>query len=148
MRASASAQSPAGSGSADCKRSAVETSFNQGSSALRGPAVGVLQIDAAHMPARYPAGTLFHRRSLQCLWNLAAAALMLLARPASPLRRGQVFGLYLMACTAGRCWIEICASTMPQVWACASALWASLLVFTQTLVFVVAGRRAPDARGH
>ena len=67
-----------------------------------------LQIDAAHMPAGYPAGTLFHPTFLyECLWNLACAALIVWLDRRHRFAGGQVFGLYLMAYTAGRCWIEM-----------------------------------------
>ena len=57
-----------------------------------------LQIDAAHMPAGYPAGTLFHPTFLyECLWNLAAAALIVWLDRRHRFAGGQVFGLYLMA---------------------------------------------------
>ena len=57
-----------------------------------------LQIDAAHMPAGYPAGTLFHPTFLyECLWNLAAAALIVWLDRRHRFAGGQVFGLYLLA---------------------------------------------------
>ena len=81
-----------------------------------------LQIDAAHMPAGYPAGTLFHPTFLyECLWNLAAAALIVWLDRRHRFAGGQVFGLYLMAYTAGGAGSRCCASTTrTESWACAS----------------------------
>ena len=102
-----------------------------------------LQIDAAHMPAGYPAGTLFHPTFLyECLWNLAAAALIVWFDRRHRFAGGQVFGLYLMAYTAGRCWIEMLRiDDAHRVLGLRLNVWTSLLVFALgLLVFVVAGR--------
>ena len=108
-----------------------------------------LQIDAAHMPAGYPAGTLFHPTFLyECLWNLAAAALIVWLDRRHRFAGGQVFGLYLMAYTAGRCWIEMLRiDDAHRVLGLRLNVWTSLLVFALgVLVFVVAGRLGRPTR--
>ena len=67
-----------------------------------------LQIDAAHMPIGYAAGTLFHPTFLyESLWNLAGAALIVWLERRRRFAAGQLFGMYLMIYTAGRSWIEM-----------------------------------------
>ena len=108
-----------------------------------------LQIDAARMPAGYPAGTLFHPTFLyECLWNLAAAALIVWLDRRHRFAGGQVFGLYLMAYTAGRCWIEMLRiDDAHRVLGLRLNVWTSLLVFALgLLVFVVAGRLGRSTR--
>lgn len=108
-----------------------------------------LQIDAAHMPAGYPVGTLFHPTFLyECLWNLAAAALIVWLDRRHRFAGGQVFGLYLMAYTAGRCWIEMLRiDDAHRVLGLRLNVWTSLLVFALgVLVFVVAGRLGRPTR--
>ena len=108
-----------------------------------------LQIDTAHMPAGYPAGTLFHPTFLyECLWNLAAAALIVWLDRRHRFAGGQVFGLYLMAYTAGRCWIEMLRiDDAHRVLGLRLNVWTSLLVFALgVLVFVVAGRLGRPTR--
>ena len=102
-----------------------------------------LQIDVAHMPAGYPAGTLFNPTFLyECLWNLAAAAIIVWLDRRHRFAGGQVFGLYLMAYTAGRSWIEMLRiDDAHTVLGLRLNVWTSLLVFTLgVLVFVIAGR--------
>ena len=102
-----------------------------------------LQIDVTHMPAGYPAGTLFHPTFLyECLWNLAAAAVIVWLDRRHRFAGGQVFGLYLMAYTAGRSWIEMLRiDDAHRVLGLRLNVWTSLLVFALgVLVFVVAGR--------
>jgi len=102
-----------------------------------------LQIDVAHMPAGYPAGTLFHPTFLyECLWNLAAAAIIVWLDRRHRFAGGQVFGLYLMAYAAGRSWIEMLRiDDAHTVLGLRLNVWTSLLVFTLgVLVFVIAGR--------
>ena len=102
-----------------------------------------LQIDAAHMPDGYPVGTLFHPTFLyECLWNLAAAALIVWLDRRHRFAGGQVFGLYLMAYTSGRSWIEMLRiDDAHRVLGLRLNVWTSLLVFALGVaVFVIAGR--------
>ena len=108
-----------------------------------------LQIDAAHMPAGYPAGTLFHPAFLyECLWNLAAAALIVWLDRRHRFAGGQVFGLYLMAYTAGRSWIEMLRiDDAHTVLGLRLNVWTSVLVFALgALLFVIAGRMKRPTR--
>lgn len=108
-----------------------------------------LQIDVAHMPAGYPAGTLFHPTFLyECLWNLGSAALIVWLDRRHRFAGGQVFGLYLMAYTTGRCWIEMLRiDDAHRVWGLRLNVWTSLLVFALgVLVFVIAGRLGRPTR--
>ncbi len=108
-----------------------------------------LQIDAAHMPDGYPVGTLFHPTFLyECLWNLAAAALIVWLDRRHRFAGGQVFGLYLMAYTAGRSWIEMLRiDDAHRVLGLRLNVWTSLLVFALGVaVFIVAGRLGRSTR--
>ena len=102
-----------------------------------------LQIDAAHLPAGYPVGTLFHPTFLyECLWNLAGAALIVALERRRRFAAGQLFGMYLMVYTAGRAWIEMLriddAHTIAGV---RLNVWTSLAVFLLGVaLFVLAGR--------
>ena len=108
-----------------------------------------LQIDAAHLPAGYAPGTLFHPAFLyECLWNLAAAALIVWLDRRRRFAAGQVFGLYLMAYTLGRAWIEMLriddAHTLGGL---RLNVWTSLLVFAVGAArFVIAGRLGRSSR--
>ena len=108
-----------------------------------------LQIDAAHLPAGYAPETLFHPAFLyECLWNLAAAALIVWLDRRRRFAAGQVFGLYLMAYTLGRAWIEMLriddAHTLGGL---RLNVWTSLLVFAVgAALFVIAGRLGRSSR--
>lgn len=66
-----------------------------------------LEIDAAHLPAGYAEGTLFHPTFLyESLWNLMWVGIILLIERKFRLFSGQTFGLYLIAYPLGRFWIE------------------------------------------
>lgn len=67
-----------------------------------------LRIDAAHMPAGYAAGTLFHPTFLyECLWNLGGVGVLLLIDRRLKIKSGQLFASYIMVYTLGRVWIEM-----------------------------------------
>ena len=102
-----------------------------------------LQIDAAHVPAGYPVGTLFHPTFLyESLWNLAGAALIATLDRRRRFAAGQLFGIYLMIYTAGRTWIEMLRiDDAHTVLGLRLNVWTSLAVFTLGLVlYVIAGR--------
>lgn len=108
-----------------------------------------LRIDAAHLPAGYPQGTLFHPTFLyECLWNLAMAGVIVVLDRRIRFRSGQVFALYLMAYTAGRGWIEMMRiDDAEHVLGLRLNVWTSLLVFLLgVLVFLVAGRTGASTR--
>lgn len=102
-----------------------------------------LRIDVAHLPAGYAPGTLFHPTFLyECLWNLAAAGLIVWLDRRRSFAGGQVFALYLMAYTAGRGWIEMLRiDDAHTVAGLRLNVWTSILVFAVgVLLFVVAAR--------
>ena len=102
-----------------------------------------LQIDAAHVPAGYPVGTLFHPTFLyESLWNLAGAAFIATLDRRRRFAAGQLFGIYLMIYTAGRTWIEMLRiDDAHTVLGLRLNVWTSLAVFTLGLVlYVIAGR--------
>lgn len=66
-----------------------------------------LEIDAAHLPAGYPEGTLFHPTFLyEGIWNLAMAALLIWLDRRIRFRSGQVMSIYLVMYGLGRFWVE------------------------------------------
>ncbi len=108
-----------------------------------------LQIDAAHLPAGYVEGTLFHPTFLyECLWNLAMAALIVWADRKLVFRSGQVFALYMMAYTAGRGWIEMLRiDDAHRILGLRVNVWTSLIVFFMgAIAFLVAGRIGHSSR--
>jgi prolipoprotein diacylglyceryl transferase len=93
-----------------------------------------LRIDADN-PDAVPGAIAYHPTFLyESLWNLGVAALLVWADRRWQLGGGRVFAVYVAAYTAGRAWIEACASTTPssfsgsgstsgRAWCCSS--WPS-----------------------
>lgn len=118
-----------------------------------------LEIDPSHWPqgCDYPAGsgtctfdigTTFHPTFLyECLWNLAAFALVIWLDRRFRLGHGRVLALYVMAYTAGRGWIEtlrIDDVQLDDVLGLRFNVWTSIVLFVLASVyFVVVGRRHP-----
>jgi prolipoprotein diacylglyceryl transferase len=66
-----------------------------------------LEIDLAHRPAGYTQYATFHPTFLyESLWCLLVFGTLLLVEKRFPLRRGQVFALYVAMYTFGRIWFE------------------------------------------
>lgn len=108
-----------------------------------------LQIDAAHMPAGYAAGTLFHPTFLyESLWNLAGAALIVLVERRRRLASGQSIALYMVVYSLGRFWIEGLRIDAAQVvGGMRLNQWTSLAVMALGVaLFALAGRAARPAR--
>ena len=102
-----------------------------------------LRLDAAHLPAGYAPGTLFHPTFLyECLWNLTMAALIVWLEGRVRFRAGQVFAVYVMAYTAGRGWIEMLRIDDAQhILGLRLNVWTSIVVFLAGLVLLfLAGR--------
>lgn len=107
-----------------------------------------LQIDAAHMPAGYPVGTLFHPSFLyELLWN-AAGAIVLAWLGRYLLQRDGVIGgrllwAYLMVYTSGRVWIEYMRiDTAHEILGLRVNVWVSIAIFAIGLVgFLTASKR-------
>nr|WP_136520235.1 MULTISPECIES: prolipoprotein diacylglyceryl transferase [Cellulomonas] len=105
-----------------------------------------LQIDDAHLPPGFEAGTLFHPTFLyELVWNLAAAALLIWLDRRYRLGHGRVFWLYVVLYTAGRLWIELLRIDPAEtVLGLRLNVWTSVIVGIVALVaFVVVGRRHP-----
>ncbi|ROR71667.1 prolipoprotein diacylglyceryl transferase [Bogoriella caseilytica] len=88
-----------------------------------------LQIDA------YP-GVLFHPTFLyELLWNLAAAALLILLDRRFRIGGGRLFALYVVFYTAGRVWIEyLRIDDAEMVLGLRLNVWTSILLFTAGLI--------------
>jgi len=66
-----------------------------------------LQIDLAHRPPGYERFATFHPTFLyESLWCLLVFATLLIVEKRFPIRRGQVFALYVAMYTFGRVWFE------------------------------------------
>ena len=66
-----------------------------------------LRIDPANRPAGFTQFATFHPTFLyESLWDLAVAALVIVAERRFGLRRGRAFALYVAAYCVGRAWIE------------------------------------------
>lgn len=93
--------------------------------------------------SNYPPGTLFHPTFLyELLWNLAAAALIVLLERRFHLKHGRVFWLYVCAYTLGRLWIEFMrVDAANTVLGLRLNVWTSIIVGGAALVvFIVIGR--------
>lgn len=93
-----------------------------------------LEIAPQHRPVGYEQFATFHPTFLyELLWNLAAAAVLVLVDRRVRLTGGRAFALYVMLYTAGRFWIEqLRIDTANHV------LGVRLNVFTAAIVFLLA----------
>ncbi|WP_084403238.1 prolipoprotein diacylglyceryl transferase [Schaalia suimastitidis] len=104
-----------------------------------------LEIDAAHLPAGYAEGTLFHPTFLyESLWNLAAAFVIVRLEKKMRLYAGQVFAMYLLAYPLGRMWIEyVRIDEAYSFLGLRLNIWTSLAMFILGIaLYVLAGKRA------
>jgi prolipoprotein diacylglyceryl transferase len=97
---------------------------------------------------QYGADVLFHPTFLyECVWNLAAFALLVWLDRRLRLGHGRVVALYVMLYTAGRAWIEhlrIDAVQMDDVLGLRLNVWTSIVLFVLAATwFVVSARRHP-----
>lgn len=101
-------------------------------------------------PFGFAAETLFHPTFLyECLWNLAAFALVVWADRRWRLGHGRVVALYVMAYTAGRGWIEhlrIDEVQMNDVLGLRLNVWTSIVLFTLALAYFLWSRRRRPGR--
>jgi prolipoprotein diacylglyceryl transferase len=107
-----------------------------------------LEIDADHRPPGFEEFATFHPTFLyECLWNLAAIAVILLLERRLRLGHGRVFALYVMLYCAGRAWIEnlrIDTVEYDDLLGLRLNVWTSLVLFVLALgYFVLVGRRSP-----
>lgn len=107
-----------------------------------------LEIDPA-VAARvgdFPAGTLFHPTFLyELLWNLAAAALLIIVDRRMKLGHGRAFWGYVTLYTLGRVWIEALRIDDAQmILGLRLNVWTSIALFVVALAaFVLLGRARP-----
>lgn len=102
-----------------------------------------LEIDAAHIPAGYDPGTLFHPTFLyELLWCTLGAIIILLLDRRVRFAPFQVFWLYVVWYTAGRLWIELLRiDTAEIIFGMRVNVWVSILVMVGgTIGFFLAGR--------
>jgi prolipoprotein diacylglyceryl transferase len=109
---------------------------------------GGLEIDVAHRPSQYLDVATYHPAFLyECLWNLAAFAVLIWLDRRFRLGHGRVVALYVMLYTAGRGWIEnlrIDDVQMNDVFGLRLNVWTSIVLFVlATIFFVVSARRHP-----
>jgi len=107
-----------------------------------------LEIDVAHRPSQYLDVTTYHPAFLyECLWNLAAFALLIWLDRRFRLGHGRVLALYVMLYTAGRGWIEnlrIDDVQMDDVLGLRLNVWTSIVLFVAaTLFFAWSAKRHP-----
>ena len=109
-----------------------------------------LEIDPSYWPdgLTFAAGTVFHPTFLyECLWNLAAFAVLIWLDRRFRLGHGRVVALYVMLYTAGRGWIEylrIDTVQLDDVLGLRFNVWTSIVLFAAALAyFVVTTRRHP-----
>ena len=107
-----------------------------------------LEIDVAHRPAQYLDVATFHPAFLyECLWNLAAFALLIWLDRRFRLGHGRVAALYVMLYTAGRAWIEnlrIDDVQMNDVFGLRLNVWTSIVLFVgAALFFLWSAKRHP-----
>ncbi|HYG92680.1 MAG TPA: prolipoprotein diacylglyceryl transferase [Nocardioides sp.] len=100
------------------------------------------------LEAGFPVGTTFHPTFLyECLWNLAAFAVVIWLERRYRLGHGRVMALYVMAYTLGRGWIEylrIDDVQLDDVLGLRFNVWTSIVLFVAAAVYlVVVGRRHP-----
>lgn len=105
-----------------------------------------LEIDPANRPLGYEQFATFHPTFLyELLWNLAAAALLVLLDRRLRLGHGRVFALYVVLYTLGRGWIEmlrIDPVELADVGGLRFNVWTSIVLFVAAATyFVVVGRR-------
>lgn len=103
-----------------------------------------LEIAREYRPSAYLEYATFHPTFLyELLWNLAAAALIIVIDRRYKLTGGRAFALYAMFYTLGRGWIEaLRIDTANYIGPFRLNVWTSIIVFTVALIyFVVVTRR-------
>ncbi len=104
-----------------------------------------LEIDRAHRGDLQQFAT-FHPTFLyESLWDLGVAGLVIWADRKFRLGYGRAFALYVMAYTAGRCWIEyLRVDQANHIFGIRLNVWTSIVVFVAAAAyFIVSGRRHP-----
>ncbi|WP_318152114.1 prolipoprotein diacylglyceryl transferase [Nocardioides hwasunensis] len=107
-----------------------------------------LEIDVAHRETRFLDVATYHPTFLyECLWNLAAFALLIWLDRRFKLGHGRVLALYVMLYTAGRGWIEnlrVDEVQLNNVFGLRFNVWTSIVLFVLAAIFFVwSARRHP-----
>ena len=98
-----------------------------------------LQIDPEHRPAGFEQFDTFHPTFLyELVWNLVAAAVLVLLDRRLRLGHGKVFALYVLLYTAGRFWIEaLRIDTVTEIAGFRLNNYTSLILFLAALVWLI-----------
>jgi len=109
-----------------------------------------LEIDPSHRVPGYEHVATFQPTFLyECLWNLAAFALLLWLERRFQLGFGRVMALYVMFYTAGRGWIEmlrIDTVELNHVLGLRFNVWTSIVLFVAALIFFLWSQRKHPGR--
>ena len=111
-----------------------------------------LEIDPSNWPAAqtFEVGTTFHPTFLyECLWSLAAFAVIVWLDRRHRLGHGQVAALYVMLYTAGRGWIEMLRIDdvqLTDVGGLRFNVWTSIVLFVLATAYLVWSRRRHPER--
>ncbi len=109
-----------------------------------------LEIDVAHRPSQYLDVATFHPAFLyECLWNLAAFALLIWLDRRFRLGHGRVVALYVMLYTTGRAWIEnlrIDDVQLDDVLGLRLNVWTSIVLFVLAAAYFVWSARTHPGR--
>ncbi len=107
-----------------------------------------LEIAPQYRPSGFEQFATFHPTFLyEMLWNLAAAALIVLVDRRVRLTGGRAFALYVMLYTAGRFWIEqLRIDTVNELGPFRLNVWTSMVVFALALAYFLWSRRRDAAR--
>ena len=101
------------------------------------PALGAWRSPRSYRPAGYEQYATFHPTFLyELLWNLAAAAVLILLDRRYRLGHGKVFALYVVLYTAGRFWIEaLRIDSVNEIGGFRLNNYTSLIVFVGSLIW-------------
>ncbi|WP_205474593.1 prolipoprotein diacylglyceryl transferase [Nocardioides sp. SYSU D00038] len=111
-----------------------------------------LEIDPSHYPPgqTFAEGTTFHPTFLyECLWNLAAFAVLIWLERRFRLGHGRVVAVYVMLYTLGRGWNEmlrIDAVELDDVGGLRFNVWTSIVLFVLAAAYVVVSSRRRPGR--
>lgn len=102
-----------------------------------------LEIDEAHLPVGYAAGTLFHPTFLyEAVWNVSMGLILIYLGTRHRFKSGQVMALYMIVYPVGRIWMETMRLDEARVFfGLRLNTWTSILVaLAGVVVFIWAGK--------
>lgn len=105
-----------------------------------------LEISPIHRPDGYAQFATFHPTFLyELLWNLAAAAVLVLLDRRFRFTHGRAFALYVMLYTLGRGWIEMLRiDTANHIGPFRLNVWTAMILFVAALVYFLRARGRVD----